>query len=302
MSSWFSGLKDLSKDLSEKVQAALPKIDSETLQKLTLNTPELQAERAALQQEYHHKVAVKDSLAHMYPWETRDAERDILVEECKDAIMALSLSVDTFFGPYPMPLLNVNTDDDDDKDKEKNEDDDDDEHEHEDQDGNANSEDEHNATGTATDTATNAKKLVKDMEPSMESLEKLSKLEPLPPLLADFDLLAHVGLIQKMLKVDRNLVERQSTLSGKLFLCGRCVFCTSALLISMYTMFSECSTSSVTITQYWMDYGWSIALLWKVATVTIIHNCLAWLYCAFVSLFFANNEFFYHNTYLMCFC
>lgn len=203
MSSWFSGLKDLSKDLSEKVQAALPKIDSETLQKLTLNTPELQAERAALQQEYHHKVAVKDSLAHMYPWETRDAERDILVEECKDAIMALSLSVDTFFGPYPMPLLNVNTDDDDDKDK-----DDEDEDEQKDEDGNPNTQDDGNATGTT------GKKPVKDMEPSMESLEKLAKLEPLPPLLADFDLIAHVGLIQKMLKVDRNLVERQSTLSG----------------------------------------------------------------------------------------
>jgi hypothetical protein len=220
MSSWFSGLKDLSKDLSEKVQAALPKIDNETLQKLTLNTPELQAERAALQQEYHHKVAVKDSLAHMYPWETRDAERDILVEECKDAIMALSLSVDTFFGPYSMPLLNVNTDDDDDN-KEHGQDDND-EHENDDEDkdvdGNQNTHEEDN-TATGTGSGTTEKKPIKDMEPSPESLEKLAKLEPLPPLLADFDLLAHVGLIQKMLKVDPKLVERQSTLSGTSFRC-----------------------------------------------------------------------------------
>ena len=56
--------------------------------------------------------------------------------------------------------------------------------------------------------------VVKDRDPTVDQLEKLSKLEPLPLLLRDFDLDAHVGLIQKLLQVDRRLVERQSTLSG----------------------------------------------------------------------------------------
>ena len=43
----------------------------------------------------------------------------------------------------------------------------------------------------------------------------MSKLEPLPPLLRDFDLDSHVGLIQKLLKEDPKLEERQSVLSGK---------------------------------------------------------------------------------------
>ena len=57
-------------------------------------------------------------------------------------------------------------------------------------------------------------KVVKDRDPTAEQLEQLNKLEPLPPLLRDFDLDAHVGLIQKLLKMDPRLVERQSTLSG----------------------------------------------------------------------------------------
>jgi ribosomal protein L16 Arg81 hydroxylase len=106
MSSWFSNLKDLSKDFTDKVSAAIPKIDNETLQKLTLNTPDLILQREEFQNEFQHKIACKtNSLGNMYPWETRDDERDILVEECKEAIMGLSLSSETFFGPYSMPLL-----------------------------------------------------------------------------------------------------------------------------------------------------------------------------------------------------
>jgi len=112
----------------------------------------------------------------MLPWETRDTEREILVEECKEAILALSTRDDTFLGPYKMPALPKTSDD---------------EEEEEDF-------------------------VQQDMMPSEESLEKLSKLEPLPPLLADFDLDAHVGLIQRLLQVDETLVEQQSKLSGKL--------------------------------------------------------------------------------------
>jgi hypothetical protein len=191
MTSWLaSSLNDL-KNLSEKVQAAIP-IDKETLQKLTLNTPELQAERQQMDEEYRHRVAVKDSLAHMFPWETRDSERDILVEECKEAILALSTETDTFFGPYQMPKLNVNTKD---KEEEKTE--------------------EEKLLEEAEEVDEKEAE-IKDRDPSPESQEKLAKLEPLPPLLANFDLHAHVGLIQKMLKADPKLVERQSTLSGKL--------------------------------------------------------------------------------------
>eukprot|EP00545_Synedropsis_sp_CCMP1620_P014122 CAMPEP_0119004156 /NCGR_PEP_ID=MMETSP1176-20130426/984_1 /TAXON_ID=265551 /ORGANISM="Synedropsis recta cf, Strain CCMP1620" /LENGTH=327 /DNA_ID=CAMNT_0006955833 /DNA_START=68 /DNA_END=1051 /DNA_ORIENTATION=+ len=191
MSSWLSGLKDLTQEFSEKVQAAIP-IDKETLQKLTLNTPDMQAERAQFHEEYKHKVAVKDSLADLYPWETRDAERDILVEECKEGIMALSADVDTFFGPYKMPQLKVNTE------KEEEE----------------KTEEEVLLAEEEGEENVEEIKEVKDKDPTSDSLEKLQKLEPLPTLLANFDLDAHVGLIQKMLKMDLKLVERQSNLSG----------------------------------------------------------------------------------------
>jgi hypothetical protein len=213
MSSWFSNLQGLSKDLSAKVQAA---VESETFQKLTLSTPELTAQREAFQQEYQHKVAVQGSLAHLYPWETRDPERDILVEECKEAIMGLSAEVDTFFGPYEMPALKVKTDDDE---REKGDDGDDDGGKEAADEGILVNDDSGDPNVGTDDTRAADRKAIKDRKPSEESLEKLKKLEPLPPLLAEFDLLAHVGLIQKMLKIDPKLVERQSTLSGELRLC-----------------------------------------------------------------------------------
>jgi hypothetical protein len=172
MSSWFNDLTAQVGDLTNKVQAAIP-IDKEMMQKLTLTTPELTAERQRIDEEEKRKEFVKDSLAGMLPWETRDAEREILVEECKEAILLLSTKNDTFLGPYKMPALPKTSDDDDDDEEEE-----------------------------------------ELIVPSEESLEKLSKLEPLPPLLADFDLDSHVGLIQRLLKVDNNLVEQQSKLSG----------------------------------------------------------------------------------------
>jgi hypothetical protein len=117
----------------------------------------------------------------MYPWETRDAEREILVDECKEAILALSSKDSTFFGPYKIPAL-PNT-------SIQRGDGEDEEHEKEEEPG-----------------------------PSQESLKNLAKLEPLPPLLAEFDLDAHVGLVQLLLKVDKKLVQKQSTLSGKLLI------------------------------------------------------------------------------------
>lgn len=206
MSNWFSGIKDLTdkvqsvdigkltesvKEMTDKVQSAIP-IDTETIQKLTLTTPEMQAERQKMDEEYRHKVAVKDSLSHMLPWETCDEEREILVEECREAIMALSGEIDTFFGPYKVPRKNVNTENEE---KEKTE--------------------EEQLLEEEEDVEEKTKASVKDKDPSPESLEKLAKLEPLPALLANFDLDAHVGLIKKMLDADPRLVDRQSNLSGK---------------------------------------------------------------------------------------
>ena len=191
--SWFSGFSkaavdftqragDLTSNLAEKAKKVIP-IDAATLQKLTLTTPELKAERERIDIEEKQKAAVKESLSGMYPWETKDEEREILVEECKEAILALSREDGTFFGPYAMPPLTVNVEEVKEEDELL----------------------EDKEVSTV---------VVKDRDPTADQLEKLSKLEPLPPLLRDFDLDAHVGLIQKLLKVDPRLVERQSTLSG----------------------------------------------------------------------------------------
>lgn len=209
--SWFtSGLETLSQ-LSEKVQKAIPVVDKEFLAKLTLNTEEMKAERQQFGEEAKRKEQVKNMLAGMLPWETRDTERDILVEECKEAILALSDKEETFFGPYEMPQLSVILDEET---RTKKESEDGEEEEVLD-------EEEERAEAITQKTT---------LTPSEESLEKLAKLEPLPPLLRDFDLDSHVGLIQRLLKEDPKLERQQSTLSGKLsciflvFLCGFLLF------------------------------------------------------------------------------
>lgn len=188
--SWFSSLTETVQSVSETVQSvsetvqnAIP-LDKELIAKLTLNTDEMKAERENFGEEANRKAVAKDMLAGMLPWETKDSERDILVDECKEAILALSSKKETFFGPYQMPALEVNVEDED-KEKEEDEDDEDEEEK------------------------------MQKLLPSEESLEKLAKLEPLPPLLQEFDLDSHVGLIERMLKEDARLVEMQSELSGE---------------------------------------------------------------------------------------
>jgi len=185
MSSWLSGIADTVQngvakvsfqELGEKVQNAMPKIDSEMIGKLTLTTPELTAERQRIDAEERHKEQIKNSLAGMLPWETKDPDRDILVDECRQAILQLSKDKMTFFGPYPMPQTGVVVEDEDDEVKTTS---------------------------------------PKGPEPSAESLGKLAKLEPLPVLLLNFDLDSHVGLINRLLKEDPQLVAMQSTHSGK---------------------------------------------------------------------------------------
>ena len=123
----------------------------------------------------------------------------ILVEECKEAILELSSREDTFFGPYEMPLLKVMLE------KSSSKDEDDDENLEE---GTGDGE-----GGDADDTGEETK-ASRHMAPSEESQEKLSKLKPLPPLLEDFDLDSHVGFIQRVMKEDENLVEMQAHFSG----------------------------------------------------------------------------------------
>ena len=207
MSSWFNA--DSIKGLTEKVQSALPiHIDQEMIEKLTLTTPELTAERQRIDEEERRKERVRDMLAGMLPWETRDAERDILVDECKEAILQLSSDRQTFFGPYRMPEKKVKLE------------------------------------------RTGAVAALKDQEeheveeesteggagPPGESLEKLSKLEPLPVLLQEFDLDAHVGLINRLLKEDPKLVEMQSALSGKNCACFHDVVASTLVLLRTWSL------------------------------------------------------------------
>lgn len=194
--SWFSDLtadltsklQEVTDQVAEQAKSALP-LDNEMLAKLTLTTPELDEERKRIDQEEKRKERIHDCLAGMFPWETRDPERDILVEECKESILKLSHDEATFQGPYLMPDMAVKlTESVEEEEKEGEEDDDEDDDEE-------------------------AKKK-EDDKPSEESLDKLATLEPLPKLLQDFDLDAHVGLIQRLLTVDPNLVKMQSKLSG----------------------------------------------------------------------------------------
>jgi hypothetical protein len=154
-------------------------LSKETFEKLTLTTPELTAERQRMDQEELRKERVRDMLAGLFPWETRDPERDILVEECKEAILKLSESKANFYGPYPMPNNNLMLDLED--------------------------EESHNDSKEGEEA-------VDLKQPSKESLEKMKTLEPLPPLLQHFDLNNHVGLIQKVLIADPKLVKLQASL------------------------------------------------------------------------------------------
>ena len=142
------------------------------LEKLTLTTPELAAERERIDAEEKRKEHIRDCLTGLLPWETRDPERDILVEECKEAILALSSDDATFFGPFEMPKLGVKTED-------------------------PTNDDDEGAGDDAT--------AINPHKPSEESLKKLAKLEPLPSLLSEFDLDSHVIIRLQVARTHRTL-------------------------------------------------------------------------------------------------
>jgi hypothetical protein len=193
MASWFDGfaskLQAATEQVTERAKNALP-LNEGFLEKLTLTTPELAEAQKKLDEEEKRKELIKDCLAGLLPWETRDPERDILVEECKERILKLSKDEGTFKGPYLMPGMSVKLNNDDDVKATESEDDDE------------------------TVEVEKVKQEGNQETPTEESLDKLAKLEPLPKLLGCFDLDAHVGLIQRILAQDPELVFMQSKLSG----------------------------------------------------------------------------------------
>lgn len=184
MASWFSGaaaLGDTLSGLKDKVQSKVNSIDPDLIKKLTLQSDELVSERQRIDEEERRKEAVRDSLAEILPWETRDAEMEILVDECKEVILGLSSKDETFTGPFVLA-------------------------------GGLPSDEEEDGGGDEDDEED--RRAAKDVAAAEASAEKLSKLQPLPTLLAEFDLDTHVGLIQRLLKVDPKLVEMHSRLSS----------------------------------------------------------------------------------------
>ena len=118
---------------------------------------------------------MRDSLAEILPWETRDSEMEILVDECREVILSLSGQEETFTGPFVLRGgLSDNYDEQDDEDS----------------------------------------RVARDALEAGKSEDKLVKLQPLPSLLANFDLDTHVWLIQRLFEVDPKLVEVHSKLSS----------------------------------------------------------------------------------------
>ena len=175
MSSWFSGTVNTLSNLADKVQSSVH-IDPDLLQKITLQTPDLVDERTKIDNEQRRKEQVRDSLAEILPWQTRDDEMEILVDECREVILGLSSNEETFTGPFVLSggLAKENEEVEEDEDL----------------------------------------KVARDVRQAEKAAEKLAKLQPLPALLSDFDLDTHVGLIQRLFEADPKLVEVHSKLSA----------------------------------------------------------------------------------------
>lgn len=152
MTSW---LNDIASQIQKELEDVVPTSEevNDLIGKLTLTSPELAEEQGRITAEESRKESVKDALASILPWDTRNEEHEILVAECKEEILSLSLDESTFSGPYGN--------------------------------GDKNSEDE-------------AKKVLEDY----------------PTMLQEFDLDAHVGLVQRLFSEDLNLVEIHSQFSG----------------------------------------------------------------------------------------
>jgi len=173
--------------------------------------------------EEQRKEEVRDYLSELLPWETRDEEREILVEECREAILALSSRESTFVLPYAPPegvtLFGPYVNDNGGEDK----DDDDDNNNNKNNNNNNNNNNEKNNSNDKNNDNNNNNNVVEDAvtkelreeKIAEEAASKLEKLAPLPPLLENFELDTHVGLIERMFDNDQNLVEVHALLTGE---------------------------------------------------------------------------------------
>lgn len=229
MSSWFSmdklsELKASATEAASKVSTAATTVltdeaaREDLLKKLTLNTDELKAERAQMDAEENRKAGVKDQLARLLPWETTDEEREILCEECKEKILSMSQEKTTFTGPFVLVgqsntevAAKDNSDHSDGGKEESNSAEQDAAGEKEGGDDKEKAPDGPNDSGGESST----KPDLSDAAVEAAKMEaKKAKLDPLPPLLQDFDLDAHVGLIERLFKEDPNLVAQHADLAG----------------------------------------------------------------------------------------
>jgi hypothetical protein len=147
---------------------------SSVLEKLMLTTPELSAARRELEESVSRKLALKNQLARLLPWETDDPDCRILVAECQAAILELSQRKSTFFGPYELVPQPKTTSD--------------------------------------NDTLRKPKLDELPSEESKAILAVLSPLPKL--LGDNFDMHMHVGLIERLLEIDSHLVQMQAAHSG----------------------------------------------------------------------------------------
>ncbi len=183
-------------EISTKVQSSLP-LDDDLVNKLTLRSADLKAEHDLIDSQETRKEMVRDCLSALLPWETRDETRDILVEDCEAAIREMAKHEHTFTGPFELPegLSMFPSKSHEDPDPEDNDD----------TDGNKNADEIANETPD---------KEVDEMEQKKIAKERLEKMGTLPSLLDEFDLDAHVGLIDRLMHIDEELVEMHAQLTN----------------------------------------------------------------------------------------
>lgn len=232
--SWFNQLTDKFEELggvdaldklskiSTKVQSSLdeaaPTGATDLFNKLTLRSPDLQAEHDLIDSQETRKEMVKDYLSALLPWETRDETRDILVEDVQYEIMEMSKIDETFMGPFQaagglgttmfIEAENENMS------KEASEEVHSEEITFADHDAIESTENEEYDNKDAVTSERDGTDKLSNDDRKKHYQERLEKMGKLPILLDEFDLDAHVGLIERLFKVDANLVKMHSKLSN----------------------------------------------------------------------------------------
>ena len=154
----------------------------EILRRLALNTDAMVAERERLGEEDGRRRRAAEEMGRLLPWETDDETRTILSEECRTRVLALARDPDTFTTPLPLP-------------------------------GHGHGHAEVAAAAAAAE-GEGEEEEEGAAAPPAQAPSGGAFLDPLPPLLEEFDLDAHVGLIGRMLELDPALVDAHANLSG----------------------------------------------------------------------------------------